>query len=421
MSLIDRIKETEIHRATYIAILDSVLTSWGDKRRFAEKIGLAPESLSRIMAITGRTPSRLEAEKIAQGIPLPAEQRWDLLQHMMSAREEGAVVRKSVRQYSVHDKEWLSRYSVGELIRAHWLASYSQHPHETRLYFNALFKLSDILAREFYSLEMWLAAAEAHILANDALGVLNRPGGALYHAQRARTILEHISDPNALLIYYMPSDRQLDVEYQLDFHDLEINAWRIEAVSYNQLGLYTNADINIKKVEESQAMKRKPDVWLSHLLRNKLDTLGNLRLVLEDDLEACAQEGYPLHEKQNNQLGLLLINISLAKGLIRRENYGRAIELLNKELSKLNQSPEISGQMPKAMLLRSLAYAHYQQGNIDEWKDFVRQALILAHRGGFLRILSTLSRAYESDPRYVDIQAQVIDSLKGPASTQVHA
>lgn len=90
-NLADLSLEEQVHRETYIAILNGALREVGSKTRFAERLGISRAYLSFLLhpdpctSDSFRRPSLHIAEAISRALPVAPEVRVALLAHMQQA------------------------------------------------------------------------------------------------------------------------------------------------------------------------------------------------------------------------------------------------------------------------------------------------------------------------------------------------
>lgn len=399
-SIIDRLEESAIHQDVYIAILSNAL-QWGNKGLVAQKAGISREYLSRLLREDTNPPSLKVAEHIAKNLPIPLEQQKEFVEHVYLAN---ILIKEASKLPEIaRDNDWLYKDAISELLRTHRLASYSGNPRMARFYYRALLQLGTFLINEFNLAKMPLHLAETHILINDVLNVLNRPGDAFYHARMARTVLGALSDHDGEVNYYYD---QGGSEQSIDYFDLEINAMRIEAVSFNRYALYSSADLILSQAMESKAVKSRPKAWLSHIIRDKISAMGQDRTANLDDIQRLVKEGYPIHESQDDKLGLLLIHNSLARAYMLRGKYIDAKKILLHELDQTEHF-SIGGPLAKTMLLQRLTTLYYLLKDTEAWKHFLKQTLIAAQEGNFTKISRDIAKEYEHEPEYQTILNEV--------------
>ncbi len=407
MRLLDAVVVMNIHRSVYTTILQSVL-KWGTMGQVARQAAIDPAILSRFQRPDVMPPSLSVAKAVAKALPLSAAQRVDFLEHVALGYKEHQAIWSSV----VEDRDWLRQYALGELLRLHELAAYANAPQQTRTFYTHLLQLGQVLVQAFHQAEMSLAAVEAHILLQDALGVLNRPGEALYHAKMAEEVLARVTDTDSELVFYrvLPGDQmgiERLTEQRISFEDVEVNAIRSEAVSHNLMGLYTEAERISDRALRTIAVKRNPASWLPHLLRDKLSAMSRSKTVSIYDLEQVVQQGYRVQEVQNDPVGLLTMHNALTRGYIMRQQFKQAERLLESEVKRVSMTQNL-GQLPQAMLLSRFALLYRAQHNEKAWVHYLTQALSLAHESRLLRLLDQLSKEHGSHPAYADIYRQVV-------------
>jgi transcriptional regulator with XRE-family HTH domain len=406
MQLVEPAIKAQVHLETADAILDSAL-AWGSIGQIEAKAGASPGYISRLRQMH-RSPTPQVAEKIAKNLPLPAEQPADSLENLLLARESEETITQPARR----DLQWLGYEAIGELTRAHYLATYSKTPQEARTYYRALFRLGQILVHELHSARYLLAAARAHAFLHDVLNVFNRPGAALYQAKMAAILLDSIEASNLnkhRLVYY---NFKFDREHAIDYWDLLVNTIRSEAVSYNALGFHKRASSLCDKALQSEAVKRSPDNWQNHILRDKLSALSRDPGSTIYEFDNVTNQGRSDCEDRNDKLGLLLILNSSAEGYLLRGHHKKVEETLNQGLALVDSGS--AGQLHKTMLFNTLADFHFGLGNWDRWQFFLTKTLALAQKAGLTDRVNKLSQKYGHHPDYLDVYTQIVGQPSQP-------
>jgi hypothetical protein len=106
MRFISHFVEAQLHREVYVAVLNGLLRTPGEKRAFAQKVGISPVYLSYLLALdsgassypTLRTPSLKVAQRIAQAAPAPADVRESLLLHMTLSNDKRVQSQRLAKQ-----------------------------------------------------------------------------------------------------------------------------------------------------------------------------------------------------------------------------------------------------------------------------------------------------------------------------------
>lgn len=245
--------------------------------------------------------------------------------HLLQADRDIQRVKATIQR----DREWLAEAAIGELTRAHTVATYARSPQEAHLHYQALVRLGTYLVTAFEQIGSNLAAVRAHSLLQDALCVLNRPGEGLYHAKMARAILAGLNagEWKQPLVYYDADQR----EQEITSLNLEANALRIEAACYHALGDDVTALALGYRAEKTRAVKADPADLLPHILRDMIVAATHVTTISIPDIEQYANRGIALCEAKGDGILQFLIRRALAKAYLRRR-YTKKAEAVLEEL-----------------------------------------------------------------------------------------
>ncbi len=220
-------EEARIHRGVYVATLRAALAEWEHHADFAASIGRSRVFLSYLLREDGtQTPSPETAERIVKALPLPAEQRTDLFEHMVLAAERRLRARRKARQLV---SEASLEDTVAQMRDAHWSAMYAVKASVALPLYQLLQDLAKNLLRSTGLRQHPLVFVETCLLLHDTESVLDRLGDALFHARLASAVMRTLD----------PADYRRGRER---FEHLRVNVAYAEAVTLAALGLANQAE-----------------------------------------------------------------------------------------------------------------------------------------------------------------------------------
>lgn len=366
-------QEARLHREVYVATLRSALKAWGRHRDFAVRIGRTREYLEYLLREDGiRVPGPETVKRIADCLPLPAQQREELQQHMLQSAERRVRARRAAH----HVVAAISTTETLERMRAaHWAATYADEPEEVRAQYRLLYDLAKALVQQEGMRRLPLVLIETCLLLHDVESVLDRPGDALYHARLAGSVVRGLDPGN----YRQSRDR---------FDHLALNVPYAEAVTLTTLGLQRQATDRLQYAQVNAGLRATAATfWLPHLYRHRLATLaGQARFSLYQAEEwaklartACERRDDPLDPQVS-----LLIDVSLARIYLRygsRLALRKASRLLRPGVETLPQAPYL-GPVHRLSVLTTFARICWREQRSDEWAHYTREALALATAAG---------------------------------------
>jgi hypothetical protein len=376
--------DAQVHRETYIAVLNGALQARGSKRTLAARAGISPQYLSYLLnPYDHRTPSPTTAEMLVAALNLTATERQDLLEHMHLAR-----TRQAAAVTELHC--WLAGQDAANLVApvAAMLsaARFAQEPKQARL----LRHFSALAARTVLAyldpVRMPLAYAETALKLHEIAAVEYRRALALYWAKQARAVLEQ-ADPDRL--------RDTDAHYP----PLLTNAIRSEAVACQNLHLARMAYNLVERAETTPDARRHPELWLPHLYRDKLAALAGLRRSAAGEAEGLAQRGLAMCEQSTDPFApllALLLERGLAHVYLAQQRVDPAAELLVRLMDRLDRVPHL-GPLDRMMVLIDYAAVLWQQQDRGQWQVVVQQAVGLGLAARLVHQLHRLRSVYGQD------------------------
>lgn len=376
MRFITHFVEAQLHREVYVAILNGLLRTPGDKRAFAQRVGISPVYLSYLLALddddhhypTLRTPSSKIAQRIAQVIAAPPEIRESLLQHMLLANDKCA---EAQRELACHDAVNAHAHeAVLGIVHLRRRATFAADANVTRrLYRAAAHAATHVLQRLNPRSHLIQCLDVANILC-DCQHVLNRHDQVLWHTKRACALIDHLS----------PHTPSFEREFVVAHH---MNMLRMQAVAYTALEDCRRA---VRLLDQARSIAPQvPDEvdWHFLVLRDKINAMARLPrfAISEVEMLADAAQSVAIRSKQQAGLFLLLLAESLANAYLQHGNVKKARAVLSEQEPQLNQLSLI-GPVHRVMFLRACARLHDAMGSRDGWAHYISEALRIATAAG---------------------------------------
>lgn len=382
--------EAQLHREVYVAILNSLLRTPGDKRAFARRVGISPVYLSYLLALdndrsrytTLRTPSPKIAHRIALAVAAPPEVRESLLQHMLLANDKRALARQCERR-ELQEASWQERLS--ELRALQVQATYASNPATAQQNYRAVaIGGRALLEHANPNTDLLDFLALCDILC-DSESVLNQHAEALWHAKRACAVLEHVD---------WSSQRAASGELRSHY----FNMLRLQGVAYCNLEDGRSA-LRLFTAAEHLNLSRHEPGWMILLQRGKIQAMSRLPRFAISEAEACANKAHALCSQSTvhaPELFTLLVNQTLAEAHIRHKNFRRTQRLLQAYEHRLDDVPAI-GPLHKVLFLRTCADLCLAVGDTG-WKRFAHRAYQLAIAAGLVHQRSEIERVLRMVP-----------------------
>jgi hypothetical protein len=369
-------EEAELHRRTYIAIIDSCLPAVGGRAGLAVRAGVTEAFVSYLRSWNYvRNPSPRTAEKIAESLPLPHEIRESLLRHMALSGEKRlealCIARPQVRSGAggVLVQEIAARhsaaYSAGDPVIARRL--YSAVRDSAHLYLLA--------SRPAYDGINFLQAC---FLLHDALNTLNRPDQAFYVAGIARNVSRRLA---------YTADR----ESTWRMHWNEVTALRASGVALHNLSLDRDAVLQYEEARHvALELKLAPALWEPYLNADAIKAVSALPRFSIRDLRARRDQAVTfLHEApQLGDLWALIVAESLLRAHVRYANERPGAFIIRSatreadELLRLLDTVAGVGPLHRVLVLRTAAQLNQLKGDIDGWRHFTSAAYGMALAAG---------------------------------------
>ncbi len=323
MQFADKYLRAQAHQESYRLLLDLALHR-EDRYTLVRKAGISVRYLDKIRSRAGIIPSGETAEKIARAVSLSREQQFDLLNHMISAEEEGIYD-------FVADEGWVREHAISELNRSFNLATYALTPQMANVYYEATLTLGKALLPAFYKMQKSLEAAYIHIVVHDVACVLGYFGEGFYHASMSNTILSSLdNEENTLHSQIVFYNLLAETEQRISFSNLHTNSFRVLAVAYNHFDFSRKAVQLCEQAISTPDAKREPGVWYTNILRDKIGALTALPKSDMTEIENSALTGLRMCEKYDKDLEFMLLSNGLARAYLVR-GYVEKAETILKE------------------------------------------------------------------------------------------
>jgi hypothetical protein len=367
--------EAQLHREVYVAVLNGLLHTPGEKRAFSRRLGISPVYLSYLLALDDghgnypmmRVPSERIARRIADNLAAPAEIRDSVLMHMLLAGDKRVLAERDVQHDALND-------NIPELCMAVVVcrnqAVFASDLEESRRLYRVAAKASASIMRRLNPQRYYLHYLDMAGLLCDCQHVLNRHDDVLWHTKQSCALIEHV---------YSFMDRQWR-DHVIGHH---MNMLRMQAVAYTALGDGRRA---LRLLE--QALQLAPSIpdevdWHALTLRDAINALASLPRFVIGEVEMLGQKASAVAQQSKLQAGLfqLLLAESLANAYLAHGNLRKASAILKEHEPVLDELTLI-GPLHRLMFLRACARAQYVQGMRDGWKHYIGDAYRIAVSAG---------------------------------------
>ncbi len=387
MRWIDKYRLSELHRETYVAILQRWVPH-GERGEFARRCGITREYLSCLCALDDefnrrvathkRYPSPPLARKIADNLPAPVEIKQGLLENMELAHVYAVNREYAGRMYSDHS---LLISQIMDLEEIHHRATFGKDPGEIQLDYRTLRDASFNLLQQIDPEQFPDSFAQICLYYHDAQCVLNRPDEALIYAKIAQLVLESIETIE-------------DGYTQMQRRHFEINAIRGEAVAYHNLKLDKLVpDIVLNRVCRTSAYAYERSFWEPIVMRDLVNSVVEFPRFSIREVNRIAYRIQSICERNDDQFTLLLVREAWLRSLIKFDKVKLARRVLEEEIGRLPHLPYV-GALHKALLFKSGARLAWQTHDRDAWNLYMCQALDLMTNAGLKHQLEQTKEIY---------------------------
>jgi hypothetical protein len=406
-----KIDSAQVHRETYVAVLNHILRKPGDKQALADRLGIYAEHLSGILnagvSVDAyiRTPGPRLAEQIVEALPLDPAWRRSLFENMYLAWSDE---HEAFAPYAYQRP--LTRYAITDLLRdigqAHVEATHTSDFAEARHKYRVL-RRACILIRDRIDPDPNhvdsddpdfnanpLEFAQICLFLHDVQCVLNRADDALANAKYAFWVVSRCN-PNKL--------RNQEGYYEY----LYVNTVVAECLAYRNLNLPKKAYEASQRAEALILELGTPNTefWLPHILMHRLKALiAKPRFTLTEVDGLLRQVGQYYEMRPNDfrlhyQIGL---KEAEARGYLEyglRCGTGHSIKradlLLRDLVESIDRTPKrVLGPVHKSRLFRTYAKVKWTCGRLDEWEHYIRLSLEIALTAGLDHQLAQTREEY---------------------------
>ena len=389
MRWIDTYRLSDLHRETYVAILQRWVPH-GDRGEFARRCGITREYLSCLCALDDvpgqrraahkRHPSPQLARKIADNLLAPIEIKHGLLENMELAHLYAINRRYSGRSYSDHQLLFSRLSDLGEM---HGQATFGKNLDQVQRDYRLLRDASYDLLQQIGPERFPDSFSQTCLYYHDAQCVLNRPDEALLYAKTAQLVLESIE---TIEEGYTQAQRR----------HFEINAIRGEAVAYHNLKLDKFVpDILLHRACRTSAFANERSFWEPIVMRDLINSVVEIPRFSIREVNKAAHRIQSICERNDDPFTRFLVREAWLRALIKFDRAKLAKHVLDEEIEGLSHLPYV-GALHKALLFKSGARLAWQTHDLDAWNGYMREALDLMIKAGLKHQLEQTREIYGS-------------------------
>jgi transcriptional regulator with XRE-family HTH domain len=281
----------------------------------AECIGITPVHLSYVLR-GHRLPGTKFERGIARSTRLPAALRENLLDNLWAARRHAAQ-EAGERRYRAANRP------LAELAAAleaeYTVLGFGQIEAERarRVYQRLYRECAALTSRLAYAGEDAQAYVRLCVVQAETGCVLDRVYESLTLALLVERVASTLTGP----------DTRSQVR---ELYAPQTNACRVKGLAYYHLHLYEEAYEECLRMEQTQAVRDRPDIWWPHVARDKLKAVSHRSRFSIREAEACAGRAWDacasqVWEGDVAQMLALLVDLSLARCYV---SYGGRSSLL---------------------------------------------------------------------------------------------
>jgi len=377
-------QEAQLHREAYIVALNGLLQTPAAKQTFAQTVGITPQYLSNLLNPFDRTPSPALATKIVKALPLDRAERDNLLEHLLLSNEQRL---KAQRQLHRECSQVDLTMQMDMLHDAHNAANFVTDPQQANLHQQIVQVVGSLLLQEIQPTRHPLDYAQLCLWLHSVESNRNLHTNAIYHAKKARALLSHFSRT------------EFDPDQRERFDELTFTALRLEAVAHTNLDSVRSAYDLCCSGEALPEVKYRPEVWLPHLYRDKINAYSKLSRFSIRAAETWAIHGKQLCERITHDqapLWSFMLDRSLAQAYLRYGNVKKAMNILEHLVGELEKLP-VAGLLHRVSFLKTYAEALDKDGDRQTWKAVIGSALQLAESAGLTHQIAKIKAQYGID------------------------
>lgn len=381
MHYLELAHEAQLHREAYIAVLDGLLQTTAAKRHFAQSVGITPQYLSYLLNPFDRTPSPGLARKMVDALPLEVTEHANLLEHLLLSSERRLKAQIALQQeFTQVDVAT----HIALIHEAHTTANFATDPEQAKAQQQVVRTAGNLLLQRMRAAVYPLDYAQLCLWLHSVESASNLHANAIYHAKKARSRLSTL-----VRVDFRPEDRER-------FDDLSFNALRSEAVAYHNLNENRSAYSLCCAGEALPEVQHRPQAWLPHLYRDKINAYSQLPRFSIRAVEGWVRQGKQLCEQVTHDeapLWAFMLDRSLAQAYLRYGNVKKATSLLHRLAAEVDHLPVV-GILHRVSFLKTYAEALWNVGDRQTWEAVTASTIHLADSAGLAHQALELKRRY---------------------------
>lgn len=379
MSLLTIAQEGQLAEEVVRSVLQGALSRHGSQKVFAKRAGISPMHVNYIIH-EHRMPRPQTAERMAQHLPLTAEERVEWLHYVFAYWEAS----KSIDQHMLAMMRDDFAGLADEIWQARIRAATTTQPDAARLlYLSALALASRIL-------QVAVPAAQfTHFLQvmdvfQEVSAWLGRRPDALWAARRMQWTAEAME----------PEAHREDV---IQLHIFRMNAMRAEAVTLNNLHLHGQAYSKLIQLE-SDPMYAHFQPWLATVSWDKMNALAHMRHSSLREARRVWHEGLDCvvqHAEGWTELGQLLMTRSYAEVAISHGHFDEAQKLLD-AFRVQRDKIHAFGAFYQVLFDQTYARMLWERPlrDMTQWRGVISRAYDMATQAGFAQQVWEMQQMY---------------------------
>ncbi len=367
MTLFTLADQAQLAQEVISTALAGALHTHGSQKAFAQRAGITPVFVNNI--IKGkRMPSLAMARRLAPLLPLCGAEQAAWLEQVERYWQARRGVKTGIEARVKDDAAAVVR----DLVNLR-LSTFTTDPHAVRRGWSLAVHIGEAVAPYLCAREHASLYLEYCDVMFEAYSMLHRHVDALSIAKRKQLVTLMVDD----------SPGQFKLHFGRDEFDMhKVNALRLEMVALNELGMCKQAyDVSLA-IEADPACRRKADFWKSVLVWDRLNAMEHLLRASLREARRITYEAWRVCERLADSwqpLGHMLVARSYANVCLSRGNWREARAVLSRYLPTLDRLPHC-GVFHKVLFLRAWARTLRAQGEWDEWRSTIGEAIARARQ-----------------------------------------
>ncbi len=385
MDIFDWYRVAEIHRATYIALLNGALAVPGAKQQLAQALGISERYIRYLRDLFDvRSPNAALLQRLIAALPIDDEQRLDIVGHIELAREANHRITQT-RRVVLTDAEVSE--ALHQLNLAHHIANTTPDPLQARAVYTATVYRGVALIQVIDAYRYPLVFVQACLRLYETQSVRNHRGDALYYAKLACEFIENLDRAE-----YRSVQDQLDSYW--------CRTLIAQAVAYNNLELpklaitaYANVSAFIAHDDRLYAE------WKPHLCRDVIGASIKQPRFSIRDLEQLDREARAICERRGAATDWVILCMqarALGRAYLRAGNSQKAHWAIRPYLDSIASTP-YAGPLHKSIYLKTAAAISRAQGDLVSWHAHMRGALSIARDAKLVHQIQETKRVYGAE------------------------